>query len=278
MNAPDLKSILEEARYIAADRKRFDETLYTPLPEAYDELRRRRSNHNLEQNVLRLLSHDIPEPLRTEPKAVIFRHVLTPNYELRRFTELVHAFGKLQPLFWEYHTDKYTPNNELKRTIGRLFFFNGRGKKNGARINSLNVIDFNTSNGKPIGSLMTTWGQSLIDFHHEFFQGRYQSIPGPVFDASHWFHNNGKISSAYYRSFLSLFLMHGILFENAMLNEAEHAFTTTVFLPAFLMLKYEFGLKPLIVALEPTHEEHDHYWMCYPAADRQFVESKMRSD
>jgi len=261
---------------IIADRKRYDDVLYTPLDEAYDELVRRRRDKELERRVHDFLRGNIPEPLRSEPKAVIFRHVLTPNYELRRFTELVHAFGKLQPLFWEYHTDKYTPNNELKRTIGRLFFFNGRGKKNGARINSLNVIDFNTSNGKPIGSLMTTWGQSLIDFHHEFFRECYRDIPGSLFDSSDWFQLNGKTSDSYYTAYLSLFLRHGILFENVMLDKSELSFTKNTFLPAFLSLFREFGLKPLIVALEPTKEESDPLWMCYPGPDKKFVEEKMK--
>lgn len=256
------------------NRKAFDETLYTPLEEAWEELVKRRQDKDLESKVNEMLSSDIPLPLQREPKAVIFRHVLTPNYEARRFVSLLDGFGKIAPLFWEYHSDKYTPNNELKRTIGRLFFYHGKGKKGGMKLDSLNVLDFNTANGRTISSLETLWGQNFVQFHHEFFSNCFLPLSECAFDASLWLKSHGGSSGNYYKSFLTLFIRHGILFENMMLSDDEIEFARNVFLPAFIDVFNELGIKPLIVALEPTDIEGDHFWMCYPGQDKEYVERK----
>lgn len=260
---------------ILSDRKLFDKVLYMPLEEAWAELERRRQDPELMKEVVRLLDEDIPFPLLTEPKAVLFRHVLTPNYETRRFISLVNGFGKIKPLFWEYYADKYTPNNELKRTIGRLFFFHGKGKKGGMRIDSKNIIDFNTANGQQISALKTVWGQNFVEFHHQFFNDCFREMPNTTFDASRWFSENGKSSEGYYEAFMLLFICHGILFENMMLDDSEIEFAKNVFLPSFLSVYEKLGVKPLIVALEPTDIEGDHFWMCYPGVDKQYVENKI---
>ncbi len=266
---------IEDIPMLVSNRSLFDATLYTSLEEAWAELQRRRQDPELERKVLELLGGEIPVPLRNGPRAIIFRHVLTPNYEMRRFVSLVNGFGKLKPLFWEYYSDKYTPNNELKRTIGRLFFYHGKGKKGGSRIDSLNVLDFNTANGQLISDLKTVWGQNFVEFHHEFFKDCFRELPGTTYDASGWFKNNGQVSKTYYEAFMLLMIKDGILFENMMLDESEIDFAKNVFLPSFISVYQKLGLKPLIVALEPTDIEGDHFWMCYPGADRGYIEKKL---
>jgi hypothetical protein len=269
------KPSLQDITHLVSDRRLFDATLYTPLEEAWEELQRRRQDKALEAKIDSLLGDNIPGPLVDEPKAVLFRHVLTPNYETRRFVSLLDGFGKLEPLFWEYRDDKYTPNNELKRAIGRLFFYHGTGKRGGLKIDSLNVLDFNTANGRPISSLETPWGQNFIEFHHEFFSKCFRSMPHSTFDASNWFKQNGQTSGSYYKSFMTLFIRHGVLFENMMLDDSEIDFAKNIFLPAFIDVFKETGLKPLVVALEPTHIEGDRFWMCYPGQDKAYVEEKL---
>lgn len=260
---------------LVSNRIAFDNLIYLSLPEALAELQRRRSDETLEKKVLALLEGDIPAPLRKEPHAVLFRDVLTPNHETRRFADICDQLG-LAPLFWEYHEDKFSPNNELKRTTGKLYFEAGTGRNGGRRIESLNVLDFNASNGRRISSLTTLWGQPFVDFHHEFFEASFRPIRNSTFDASEWFSTHGQTSAVYYKPFLALFVRHGILFENIMLDAREMFFTRHVFLPSFISVYAELGLKPLIVPIEPTDVEGDHYWMCHPAASRKFVEQKLK--
>ena len=252
---------------LIANRKLFDQTLYTSIEDAWVELERRRQDPALNEAIRLYLNGDIPEALSREPRAILFRHVLTPNFETRRFISLLDGFGKLKPLFWEYHEDKYTPNNELKRAIGRLFFFHGKGKKGGMKLDSLNVVDFNTANGKKISNLKTIWGQ---DFNDCFLETEVSA-----FDASDWFKRHGQNSGNYYKYFMALLIRHGILFENMMLDEKERDFARNVFLPAFIDIYSRFGMKPLIVALAPTDIEGDHFWMCYPGVDRTYIELKL---
>lgn len=264
-----------DTNVLVEDRKAFDECIYTPPEEAIAELLRRRADTELERKVAAFLHEDVPLPLRKGPHAVAFRQVTTSNYEIRRFFSIIDSIDELEPLFFEYLEDKFTSNNEWKHALGKLFFYAGKGKKGGSKIESFNVIDFNQFNGKKISEVRTLWGQSLVDFHHEFFNARYREADAAFFDASAWFKHHGPSALEYYKSFLALFVRHGILFENFMIDQKEIAFTREIFLPAFIAVSEELGLKPLIVNLEPTEIEGDRFWMCHPVEDKEFVLAKL---
>jgi hypothetical protein len=60
-----------------------------------------------------------------------------------------------------------------------------------------------------------------------------------------------------------------------MINEKESFFTREIFLPAFIHVYEETGLKPLIVALEPTDTEDDEYWISYLHEEKSFIAEKL---
>jgi len=266
----------EDIARIMADRELFNATIYTPITEAIIELQERRHDQQLNESIIALLHGNIPQPLQAEPRAVIFRQVITPNYEIRRFVNITD-FMDMQPLFWEYHTDMFTPRNEWKHALGKLAFFGGVGKKGGLKIDAFNIIDFNSWSGEKLSAVRTLWGQSLVEFHHEFFNASFRPLSNCAFDASRWFATNGKHAHGYYQNFLSLFIRHGILFENFMLNEKEFTFTRDVVMPAFIAVCNETGYKPLIVPLEPTAIEGERFWMCYPEKTKSFVLERLQS-
>lgn len=265
--APQLNDIPN----IVSDRMRFDAVLYTPLREAQEELDRRRCDAHLNAAVQEFLNGNVLEPLRDTPRAVIARSVVSPNYETRRFADVVYGHKKLEPLFLEYRHDKFATNNEAKRMMGRLYFYHGKGRSGDMRTHSLNVVNFSESNGERISAVKTLWGQNFVDFHHEYFDTKYQRLSHTFFDASDWLHEHGAHAAEYYRAFLALFIRHGILFENLLLDEKERAFTTQIFLPSFISLHQTFGLKPLIVPLTPTDVEEHPFWLCYPSSDKDYV-------
>ena len=266
----------EDIPKLVADRKHFDKVLYTPLSEAYDEIERRRRDPHLERQVSEFLGGNILEPLRDEPRAVIARSVVSPNYETRRFDEVVRTHGWIEPLYLEYHADTFTPNNRSKHMLGRLFFNYGTGKHGGMKLDSLNILDFACSNGKRFSSVKTLCGQGFIDFHHDMFDACYRKLSHTFHDTTSWLYNYGKNAKTYYPALLSLFIRNGILFENVLLNEEELSFTSRILLPAFISVYRRFNLKPLIVPLVPTDVEDSRLWMCYPAADRAYIAEKMR--
>ncbi len=256
-------------------RKKFDHFVYTPLDEALEELKKRREDKTLEQKILQALGGSLPDPLKDSPKALLFRQLATPNYEIRRLINIIEAGdSNLEPCFWEYYGDKFTSNNKCKHSLGKMMFYKGRGKKGGEIIDRLTVIDFNKSNGNKISEVETLWGQSLIDFHHELFKETFIFKKEYFFDATEWFQKNGGTANNYYEKFLFLFLSHGILFENFLPDEEADLIRDTV-LPAFMRIHQQFNLKPLIVALEPTNIESSDFWNCHPHTSLKLVNNRM---
>lgn len=266
-----------DTRSLMCDKELFYSTICTSLTDGLAELKKRREDPRLEKLVLRLLHDDIPEPLRESPRAVIFRQITAANYENRRFLNLVNASDAIKPLFWEYWQDKYTPN-ELKRPWGKLHFYHGQGKKGGEKVERVNIIDFNASNGKKIHEVETLWGEPLHHFHRELLKSELKLTESSLFyDASDWFSRQGSRAKNYYESFLTLFVRHGILFEDFMLDAKESDFIQGVFIPAFLEVWRKTGHKPLIVDLAAPRLEGQRFWYCHPASDKPFVEQKMQA-
>ncbi len=268
-----------EIEELLSDRKKFDEFIYTPLEEALSEIKNRKDDKNLIQYVNKILPNGVPLIMKDQKSAVLFRQVASPNYELRRFLSLVDGADGLTPLFFEYHNDKFTDNNDLKYYLGMMPFYNGKGKKGGEKINYLKIIDFQSSRGKPIKDVKTRWGQSLSAFHKGLFKEAFGSkiTDTMFFDASEWFNGNGNKAKTYYKKFLTLFLKDGVLFENFMINEPERSFTKEVFLPAFIEIYKETKTKPLIVALAPTEIESNIFWFCLPGDSYSQIQSRLKA-
>lgn len=145
--------------------------------------------------------------------------------------------------------------------------------KNGETMwENLRIINFNDSNNKKISSIKTMWGEPLVDFHHGLFCESFPKHTQCMTDISDWLHTAGPHAIDYYKQFLTLFLRDGILFENFLLEKNEFGFTQQVVLPAFLAVMKETGLKPLVVALEPTDIEADNFWQSHPYTDMKVLE------
>lgn len=242
---------------LVADRQKFIDFVYTSPEDAVKELKRRWHDESIKVPI------SIPPIFEKGFKAVLHRQLITPNYEVLRFLSIADGLD-FDPIFFEYTKDKFVTENEWKYHLGCLHFYLGHGKKGGIKLDRSNIIDFNKSNGKKLSDVKTIWNQSLVDFHHELFLKRFPKLNPKLFDGSDWYSKNGGCAKDYYKNFFLLFIKHGILFENFMLDTKEMSFSKEVFLPAFIEVKEKTGLKPLIVALEPTEIEEDIFWMCYP--------------
>lgn len=251
---------------LVSDRAAFDAFVYTPVKEALSELNRRWKDKSVQA------PKKVPAVFKDGFKAVQAVCVVTPNYQIRRFVAVADA-ADLTPLIFSQFNDKFTSNNSWKHSLGKLHFFFGMNKKNEAMIERVSILDFNKSNGKALSTVKTNWGENLVDFHHKMFFDAFPHLSEKksVFDASDWIIKRGKCPHKYYRDFLSLLIKHGVQFENFMLDEKELSFTKEVFLPAFIDIYKKTGLKPLIVALEPTETEGDKFWVSYPSADKKHL-------
>lgn len=249
------------------NRLKFNKKFYTPLDEAIKEIENRRKDKDLIKKIETYIG-EIPEPFNESVCAVMFRFVASPQEEMIEFFKRVNQTN-LKPSFWEYYDDKYHSGNFCKYSLGKLLIHKGVDKNFNNIFKIENVIDINTSNGKKIKEIKTLNGESFIDFHHNLF---YKVVPVPknsLYDASDWFKIQGGSADVYYKKFLSLFLVHGILFENFLLDDKDDDFTKKVFIPAFLDVQKKFGLKPLIVELLDTgnfdSDKFWKFWSSYPS-------------
>ena len=240
----------------------FHKKIYTSFEDAIKEIERRKKDKNLIKKVEDYLG-SIPEPLVTEVRAVLFRFIATPQFEIKRFFDISTGLN-VKPLFWEYYDDKFHSGNYCKYTLGRLCIHKGIDKVGNNIIKKKTILDFNVSNGRSLKDLRTIGDESLIDFHHKMLDRIIPNSEELLYDGSEWLKTHGGHAENYYDKFLALFLVHGILFENFLLNDEEFSFNTEVFLPAFDKIVKKFGIKPLIVAIAPTEIEGSKFWNSYP--------------
>ncbi len=244
--------------------------IYTPLSVAKKEIWRRWNDKELKKKVEDFLGGDLPDFLGEEPKAVLVRYVITPDIEYSYFMELVKETG-LEPIAYEYSDDKLVASNSDKYHLCKLFVYNGEGKNGGSKIFTRRIIDFNKMEGKKINETTTLWGSNLVDFHHDLLE-KCGGKKIKMSDFSGWFNKNkGKKGNDYYLKYFALFICHGILFENYLINEEENGFTSEKVIPGFMKLANQFGVRPLIVPLAPREDETYLYWWCYPEKVKKFL-------
>ena len=264
---------------LMSDRAAFDELVYTPVEKAVEELHERRNDLWLEKRVALFLEGNIPQPFQEKPRTVILRYILTPNYEIREFIDRVEKIKELPLLICEHTEDKFFTNT-IKRMLGKIGFYIGRDFKGNKKIDYLRVIDIPKATGKNLSEISTFWGQSLVDFHREFFRETYRKLhEDDTYNISHWHNKKGPKPAAYYAPLMSLFVRHGILFEDFLFaDKQERPFLRNVFLPAFITICETMGKKPLISRITSSGVEGDKYWFCYPYASKAFVEKKVSNE
>lgn len=239
-----------------------DIDIYTSLEEAREEIHRRWNDTSLRLKVEEVIA-SVPAFSRTEPKAYLWRPIATPNFEWFRFIELAGQVGLL-PCLAEFTKDKFVSVNSDKYVLGKMPFFHRKNKKGETIFINKTIVDFNKYDGHLLNTVQTLWGEPFVEFHHRLVG--LHSFQPEIAEVSSWFNLNGAKAAAYYHNYLTLFICHGILFENFITDEEEEErFSRNVVFPAFREVVNHFGLKPLIVPLVPHETASDIYWRCYPS-------------
>lgn len=241
--------------------------LYTPLSVAREEIKKRWKDKELQKKVKAYLGGSVPDPFKENPRAVLSRNIITPNFELFYFLDLA-KISKLKPIGLEGSNDKFCTKNSDKVSLAKLSFLKkeskGKGKKAECEKFNTRMIDMMGCDGKKFRDIKTLWGEKLVDFHHRMLDEYGCQVD--LFDDFEWFSQKGKRSNPkqYYENFLALFLCHGILFENFHDQGKEVNFTEDIIIKNFLKIKDIFGMKPLIVPLVPREDEGQlYYWNSY---------------
>lgn len=247
------------------------EDFYTPLEEVKEELARRRKDSALGEKIKEYLEDDIPEALRNGPKGILFRHIIVPDGEFDRFHQWSNEIG-LDPVGFEYTDDKFYSMNYDKYSLGALHCRLGSNEKGETMTQKVKIIDFNKADGNKIRDLKTIWGEPLIDFHHSILERCYPGFLANTFDLTPWLHRFGSAKD-YYRPFLSLFIYHGVFFDDFLRRGRDNRLTVEIFAPAFESLKNEFGFKPLIIELGGKDYQTDPTWWYYKKEVKSLIDS-----
>lgn len=109
------------------------------------------------------------------------------------------------------------------------------------------------------------WGENLVDFHTRLFS-TLSSVEPHIVDDSEWIDRNDRGDLlAHYKKFLALFIAHGVLFEDYVIEDKdEEHFVREILGPAFSYVEEKFGVKPLITQLVPSSVESVRFWLSYP--------------
>ncbi len=237
--------------------------LYIPLQEAKLEIKRRFADDNLRAKVVEFLGGDLPPVFSQEPRAVSIIHIASPHLAFSHFIHGAHQLG-LKPLVFEYLDDLFLTTNFDKASLGKMTFSLGRDKNGSITKTSRQVIDLSgKEEKKPFHQIKTLWGENFIDFHHRLLANTFPEAE--VYDGSQWYHKKGASAKIYYRYVMALFICHGVLFENFLLDKNEIEFTNNIIIPAFREVRDFFDLEPLIVPIAPLDVQEDRSWWYYPA-------------
>lgn len=247
---------------------------YTPLKQASMELKERWNNKELRAKVEKMFGDNLPAAFKERPRLVMSRSIFTPNRELAYFFDLAKELD-FEPLLLEY-PDKFVSKNPTKYHLCKMYFCN-KDRCSDSLHTSERIVDFNLHEGDKLSEVTTIWGQNLLEFHHDFLFKEYPELNNPekLYDFLEWF-NDSRTKSSYYFNYLSLFICHGILFDNFLWeDEEELTFIKEKLEPSLFEVESMFGVKPLIYPLLPFEHQNDHHWLYYNEEQKEFIKSKL---
>jgi hypothetical protein len=246
---------------------------FTPLPEAVAEIERRRKDPELRRKVEAYLHGDIPEHFTySKPIFYLSRHIATPNYETLRFIELTEHY-ELPRVIGVDPFDKFTSNNVLKRSLGKMPVTKGVSRNGDEIIENFTVVDFLKYDGEMLRDVKTTFGEPLLDFHTNLFREIYPT-KGMIINEAKWVdnHHRGALVPEYI-DVLSLLITHGIMFE--FYEPEDREFVQQVLEPTFNFVTSIYGVKPLIVNLVDAEIANTRNWNGYPSVIYQHIKQKL---
>lgn len=258
----------------AIDIERLSRLIFTPIDQAVTEIKRRRTDVQLVQKVKNYLKGDIPEYFdQATPVFYLQRFIATPNYELLHVAETTKQYN-LPLIVGQDFKSKFSTNNELKLPLGKLPVIKGLSNNKDEIVEYFTLIDFNTSNGKPLQNIMTKFETPLIDFHRSLLNEL--KLPNVSFvEESAWIDRNHRSDIfEQYKKVWALLCVHGIMLESYV--PSDYSFFTHVVYPSFKEVAAELGITPLVVEHISPELEPNRNWNSYPSFFYQFIKRQFK--
>lgn len=226
------------------------EMYYISASQAYGKLKERRELCQEVERFWEKQGIEFPVSLKPGGFAALGRHVPTFRFEDAVFIAMAEQ-ASLSPTWLAYTEDKFVTQSNVKRSLLRPKLVWRRNKK-GEFIPKTEKLVANPDwfHKHPLSAICTNNGQSLVEWHKQRLLAAYPQAN--VYDLSTICRQWGGCADEYYLAYLSLFLAHGVLFEDYHGGESGECldnFTSGVFEPAVSSLERMFGEKPLVVSM-----------------------------
>jgi len=249
------------------------ESYLMSLEDALTEAEKRRKDPALQHAIHTYLEGDIPKYFKRDtPVLYLSRHVPTPNEETLDFLEYCHKYNPELPVLIGQDTeDIFTGNNILKRNLGKMPITHKTDKNGDLVKENITIVDFPKAQGMKLRDITTVLGAPLVTFHTNLLT-QVSPYEFEIADESEWVtRNNRGDLLAHYKKFLSLLVVHGIMFE--FYEPEDREFIREILLPAIHFIEKKFGHTPLITRLVAKEDEGKKDWNGYPPAVYPLLES-----
>lgn len=205
---------------------------------------------------------DLIGPSEGRPRAILFRQVATPNYELRRFLRVCRR-QRFEPVILRYHADKMSCHNQFKRSLVHPMFVKGIGKGGKPYFVKRHLLRIDTVDNFPMREI-TLAGKSLPDFHDCLLKDALTGFDVRTIEGSDWFGKYSRGARDYYVEIFSQLNGGMVLFEDYSSDKLEAEFFEGVVRPAYNAACAITGERPAIIPLCPNRRMVSPLWYAYP--------------
>jgi len=230
------------------------DTTYVPLSNARTTLEDRRSLRTEIERWWAAKKWWIPDRFSEGHALASFgRAIATRRYEDALFVHYAHE-AKLIPVWLEHTEGSFSSHSSFKRSLLQPCFYERHGRQGGIVTKKHELVPIATERTKIISRIKTKAGDTLVQYHHRL-HASFGLNPSAIVDCSSFYRQFGRAAD-YYLPYLSLFVAHGVLFEDYHGGESGDSlsdFTNQIFTPAFKELKSLFGVPPILVRM-PWHD------------------------
>ena len=205
-------------------------------------------------------------PADARPRAILFRQIATPNYELRQFLRLCRRRG-FAPIILSYHRDRMSCQNPSKRALVAPMFINSVNRHGQPVFRRERLINVETVEKLRLSEIRIG-NHDLPAFHAALMRLAIPAEPFTLVEASSWLGSYPQGAKDYYVE-LFLGLTDGVmLLEDFITDPKEADFFDRIVKPAFDLACRQLGKRPAIARLCNNRRSDSPLWYAYPDSYR----------
>jgi hypothetical protein len=200
------------------------------------------------------------------PRAILFRQIATPNYELRRFLRRCARSGYAAVIL-QYYADRMSCHNTFKRNLVTPAFLEGFSRNGQPIFRRHTLANVEAVDQLKLADVLIS-GRTLPSIHADLLSLALPAERMELVEGSHWFGMYPSGARDYYVDLFSALSGDLLLFEDFLTNKEESVFFDRVVRPAFDTACSILGKRPLIRPLCENRRVSSPLWYAYPASYR----------